>query len=685
MKNIFLKNLLYFFVLTSIANLGATEPDLSQPIEITDGWFYRWGDSPVDSTGTLVWLKTEPQEPGWHLAESIHRPSGKSNNEFFLWLAVKLPAAELKFPVLYLPYVHLAFQTYIDRELIYESGEMRPAKINQYVSFNRNFLQLTPGQLGKTIYFRIFSNFPEFHGIHTRDDYVMLGSQYPMLIGQITRDIGSSLLGIVFILIGALAFIIFLRRFKRKDYYILSFALFVISIGFFYVLKDRPSQFVIDEQVRYYLGLVSFVFFPVGLFAFFEQIIKHKMRKMIRWFWTAHLVLAIVLVCLDLIGILPLPLSQNYFLFLFMFTITGAFIIGVVAAFTGDHEAKILIAGFVVFGLIGLHDILAGLGILDTEIFLSHWGVLIFILTLGYILERRFFSHQEKLEEYSQELEKKVTERTVALQSKNGQLETALEQLQETQNQLVLKEKMASLGNLVAGVAHEVNNPVGAVVSAADVSKRCIVKIKGCLSENLSSGELQESKQFQKAIYALEQNNEIANVASQRVTKIVRSLKNFARLDEAELQKADIHEGLDSTLTLLHHQIKNRIEVAKNYGDLPMIECFPNQLNQVFMNLLMNASQAIEDKGEIKIETSAKNNQVEIKISDSGKGIPADKVDKIFDPGFTTKGVGVGTGLGLSISYNIIEKHNGSIGVESEPGKGATLKIVLPIENGNPG
>ncbi|MCP4633419.1 MAG: hypothetical protein GY855_10880 [candidate division Zixibacteria bacterium] len=161
---------------------------------------------------------------------------------------------------------------------------------------------------------------------------------------------------------------------------------------------------------------------------------------------------------------------------------------------------------------------------------------------------------------------------------------------------------------------------------------------------------------------------------------IVRRLRSFARLDEAEIKEADIHDGIEDTLTLIHHDIKHRLTVEKDYGDIPLISCYPGRLNQVFLNLFVNANQAIEDKGLIKIMTWMENEKVFITISDDGKGIPENEVSRIFDPGFTTKGVGVGTGLGLSICYQIIQDHRGEIKVESEIGKGTKFTIVLPTD-----
>lgn len=277
----------------------------------------------------------------------------------------------------------------------------------------------------------------------------------------------------------------------------------------------------------------------------------------------------------------------------------------------------------------------------------------------------------------------KTEEQEAELRRQNAELEDALKQLKEAQQQLIMKEKMASLGNLVAGVAHEINNPVGAVSSSSDNSRRAIEKLIRLLEA--SDFNLQgENQDVARILELLKESTDVTSMAGRRISQIVKSLKNFARLDEAEYQKVDVHQGIDTTLTLLHHELKNRIEVVKEYGDLPLVNCYPNQLNQVFMNLLINAAQAIPGEGQITIKTRAAGEFVEIAISDNGRGISETNLERIFDPGFTTKGVGVGTGLGLSISYNIVKKHDGDILVSSKVGGGSTFTIRLPV-NPSPG
>jgi PAS domain S-box-containing protein len=250
-------------------------------------------------------------------------------------------------------------------------------------------------------------------------------------------------------------------------------------------------------------------------------------------------------------------------------------------------------------------------------------------------------------------------------------------ELRQTQAQLVQSEKMASLGGLVAGIAHEINTPVGAMTSMHDTLVRAIAKLKEHLKE--TRPEALEGDEKLKSLFAMiDESNQVIRSGASRVAEIVRRLRSFARLDEAELKKVDVHEGLEDTLTLVHHEIKHNIRVVRDYGNLPPMSVYPSRLNQVFLNLINNARQAIRDKGTITIKTWIDDKTAAISIKDDGIGIPEENLPRIFDPGFTTKGVGIGTGLGLSICYQIIKDHRGRIDVESEVGKGATFTVRIP-------
>jgi len=267
-----------------------------------------------------------------------------------------------------------------------------------------------------------------------------------------------------------------------------------------------------------------------------------------------------------------------------------------------------------------------------------------------------------------------------------SELEAATRELQDAQAALLQSEKMASLGSLVAGVAHEINTPIGSINSNTDVAIRALDKLSQALDQ--ASPDVKEDPAIKSAVEVLKNVEKTNKTACERIVKIVRSLRNFARGHETERRTADLHEGLESTLTLVRHEIKNRIEVVRDYGDLPKVDCYPDQLNQVFMNILVNAAQAIDGNGKITIRTRADENSVTLAFSDTGRGISPENLAKIFDPGFTTKSVGLGSGLGLAICYKIVKEHGGRIDVQSELGKGSTFTVTLPrqlLEHSQPG
>lgn len=272
---------------------------------------------------------------------------------------------------------------------------------------------------------------------------------------------------------------------------------------------------------------------------------------------------------------------------------------------------------------------------------------------------------QEELDRTYAGMEQQVQARTLELQKK--------------QAQLVYADKMAALGQLVAGVAHEINTPLGAIKSNVDTLMRSMQRLAEAIEQTTASCDPAPLRRVAKLLETSVKLNAINEQAVERIVGIVSSLRQFARLDQAAIDSIDLHQSIDNTLVLVQHQLKHRIQVHKDYGTLPLVRCHPEQINQVFMNLLVNAGHAIEGKGDIFIRTWSAGDRVAVELRDTGKGIPAEHLARIFDPGFTTKGVGVGTGLGLSIVHGIVDEHHGTIEVESEAGKGTTFRVWLPI------
>ncbi len=296
--------------------------------------------------------------------------------------------------------------------------------------------------------------------------------------------------------------------------------------------------------------------------------------------------------------------------------------------------------------------------------------------------------------------ERKRTEEELA--QKNQELEQAYSELENAQSQVIQQEKMASIGQLAAGVAHEINNPIGFIISNLDslrgymnkmakflkVQEEAISELtKICLEESVNEkteplfNEIAEAKKVFKISYIIDDTGDLINETldgADRVKNIVQGLKGFARMTN-ESMLANINEGIESTMHIIWNEIKYKATLVKELGDIPLTKCNPGQLNQVFMNLLVNAAQAIELKGVIRVKTWVENGNIFISIGDTGSGISPESLTKIFDPFYTTKEIGKGTGLGLSISYDIIKKHGGEIKVESQVGIGTTFTMYIPV------
>ncbi|MCG6552589.1 MAG: ATP-binding protein [Candidatus Magnetominusculus sp. LBB02] len=258
------------------------------------------------------------------------------------------------------------------------------------------------------------------------------------------------------------------------------------------------------------------------------------------------------------------------------------------------------------------------------------------------------------------------------------------------ETQLVQSAKMAAIGELAAGVAHEINNPVGFIHSNMGNLRKFFQKISALIefydTLPLPPDVLEEIQKIKTDINYDYLKTRIAEmiersiVGAERIQKIILDLRSFSRKESLEAAEADINEAIDTTSRFLTYEYKERINISKDFGTLPKVVCNIGKLNQVFLNILANACQAIEDTGEVRIKTLSEGDKVRIELSDTGSGIPKDKINKIFETFYTTKPVGKGTGLGLSISLSIIKQHKGTISVQSEPGKGTTFTIILPVD-----
>lgn len=289
--------------------------------------------------------------------------------------------------------------------------------------------------------------------------------------------------------------------------------------------------------------------------------------------------------------------------------------------------------------------------------------------TTSFAVESHLISTSEQLET---EVETRTREIDL-LSTQTEQLQQNLKALREDQAALIQTEKMASVGRLAAGLTHEMHTPLGALISNADMLRRCVEHLQ------VIAEQTEDSPDLDKRVAAAAKLLDLQRLAADRMKKILGSLRIFAHLDKAEVEEYDLHVGIDAALALLSHSLRGRVEVERDFGDLPQVLCRPDAINQVFMNLLENASTAIEGKGRISVRTRALDgDNVELVFSDTGKGIKPENLGRVLEPGFTTKPRGVGTGLGLAIVKSTIDDHRGKIELSSRPGEGTTFRLVLP-------
>jgi two-component system NtrC family sensor kinase len=261
-----------------------------------------------------------------------------------------------------------------------------------------------------------------------------------------------------------------------------------------------------------------------------------------------------------------------------------------------------------------------------------------------------------------------------------------IEQLEKANNQLLQSEKMAAIGQLAAGVAHEINNPIGYVSSNLKTLTGYVKDLLRIIDSVDQAGDITELKQLKQSLEYEYIRSDVEDLIAEsedglgRVKKIITALKDFSHIDEEKFRLADLHRGIDTTLNVVKSELKYKAEVVKEYGDLPEVECISSQINQVIMNLLVNAAHAIEEFGCITLRTGVEETWVWIEVEDTGKGMDPSLLNRIYEPFFTTKPVGRGTGLGLSLSYNIVQKHHGRIQVFSEVGRGTRFRVWLPAQ-----
>jgi signal transduction histidine kinase len=676
-------------------------------VSIIRGWKYHPGDS-------IAWADPAYDDRNWETVYTWFRikdlPHGgwKGIGWFRLHLSVEPSLWNQPLGLVY--YQSGASDIYLDGDLLYSIGEVGTSKDTErlhIINFPKPLLLSFPEHSEHVIAIR-YSNF-HAEDIQRLNEipgfWLQLGelnktveNRTNALTGHISREVFFAGIPLAFALLHFMIFL-FYPGIRSNLYY----ALFAGSTALIYLLElnahflNSSQWFFLNRNLWSLTILAVSILTMRFIYSLFYQILP-------RQFW-------IFLGGGFALGIFVWILPLTYF-YLFGLVCLAEFLRVIFVALLRKKDfAWIIGIGSLIFILTLGYELLEELQLFDDPFrFLediANLGVLSIVFSMSVYLAKtisltnrnlqkqlvqvkelseRTLEHERRAKE--QEIKRKLLETEVEYQAKElegarrlekalADLEKANLHLRETQDQLVQSEKMASLGMLVAGIAHEINTPVGAIQSMHDTLMRTMEKLKKHLEKDFP-GEKKNIENLEEFLKIIGESNRVIETGTHRVTEIVKRLRSFARLDEAEMKKSDIHEGLEDTLAIIHHQIKDRIKVNRNYGEIPEIICYPGQLNQVFLNLLINASHAIKEKGEITIATYEKEGKVYVEFSDTGVGISQEHIKKVFDPGYTTKGVGVGTGLGLSICYQIIQEHTGEIRVESEEGKGSKFTIILP-------
>lgn len=586
----------------------------------------------------------------------------------------------------------------IDLHIVDESDEIHSTLTGTRRSYEKRDLKrgniaLNIGKTPKTVYIKLKSNF-------TINAPISVSALKPLSDIYYKRDTFNGICIGILMAMGLYNLFLFFSVKERLYFYYFIYILVAI-----WVVSEMNSTF------RHFIGIGN----GVGLrelFTIAGTIFSMRFLNSRTTMPTAHkfllgiIGLSCVNIVIDLINISP---TGNIF---YQLTTLPAVlmlpIFGIIAYRRGHKSALYYTIAWSILIVCGFISNFSNMGLLKLNFFTINIlaiGTCLETILLAFALAHRLKDYRDASEkaqkmaierlkeneslvkEQNKLLEEKVAQRTEALQ-------TTLSQLQNTESQLVHSEKMAALGELTAGVAHEINNPVNFISTSLPPLKRNLTAIDQLMQqyESLTPDNFEEKLKAIKAFkaqidyeYTKEETALLIKSVHDgaiRTAEIVKGLRNFSRLDEADQKKASINEGLESTLLLMQSAFKSKqVEVVKALGELPEINCYAGQLNQVFMNILTNAVQAMPEKGTITIRTFVDNpsNFVKIVISDTGKGMTEEVKNKIFQPFFTTKAVGEGTGLGLSISYGIIQKHNGQIEVESTLGKGTSFTISLPI------
>ncbi len=675
--------LLYAFLIILVGRGAQEDPGTPSSSEATSAWTltnwtYQWEADAADLNHPPQW----PADTAWTPMEIAFIQGPRENH--VVWLRTRLPEPLPPQSVLVLPTVLLDFEAYIETTPIFSAREVSAYAGTKYASAHSYLVPFPPDAAGSWLYLRVHSTSTHFIGL---GQPAFVGTTLAVLrrawldradlfvIGAICTTLG---LGAVFLLLT-------LRR-KNELLLVGSFALLALTVGSNYLTDSIFVRIVLPFPVITYYASFSVIFFPVGLLGFFEQVVGAGPRQIVRWMAGLHLGFAVLIVLCDVAGILAIP---DYFVPFFVLLALSLVVMTMVALVYirgGQYEARIFGAVTLIAVVLGIHDtVFLGLGLKIDQPGVSQYGFVLLLFTSGYLVQYRFQNNTRQLEEktaaladINATLEQRVAERTDALS-------TSLKHLKATQAQLIQQEKLASLGGLTAGIAHEIKNPLNFINNFAALSRELVDE----LAHETDPDEV-------RVILAdLKTNAGKIETHGKRADNIVQSMMAHAQEGKGTRETVALNELIDEYVTLAYHGKRAHrpqltVHIERDYGkNVGHVAVVPQDMGRVVLNLVGNAFDAVmeraaSEKGAyepiVRVVSCRKADAMEIRVEDNGPGMSPEVQAKVFEPFFTTKPTGSGTGLGLSLSYDIITQgHGGTLTVVSTPGAGATFLVRLPL------
>jgi two-component system sensor histidine kinase ChiS len=623
-------------------SLSQSPPSInSKPIELTQGWQYRWGESPVDIEGVPTWIQEDTLDSQW---QSFKVPGKLSvpPGEKFIWLRVPLPDGLWPYPSLYIRGIPYLLNTYLDSQLIYIFYDLEPSGAAEIRDEKWPIVPLEPGFEGKTLFFKAYAaNDPTLAiGLFNQ---VTIGAQPDLIKNLIIKDIDRVIFGFFFVFIGLFPILVSLRGKLQKLY--LSFAFLAIVVGVYTIARTEIIPLTFNKFLFWkYIEYASFYLIPAGVCAFFEQIFGRGYKSIVYRLLQIHLGFALMAFLLAGTRIVP----WNYTIYpnhiLTIVSATTLIVLAIGKSFKGDIEAKLFTLGFAAFCLSAIHDILAYVFyIFPWHVELYYWGMFVFVGFLGIILERRFTEARKRLHAYAAEMEEK---------------NAALQQIDKLKDEFL------------ANTSHELRTPLNGIVGIAESV------IDG------ATGKLPKATVL---------NLSMIVSSGRRLTQLVNDLLDFSQLNhkniELQTKPIGMREITDVVLILSIPLIgKKSLQVINNIApDIPAVNADENRVQQILHNLVSNAIKFTES-GTIEVSAQVINDYLEVAVSDTGIGISEDKLTCIFESfeqadGSIAREYG-GAGLGLSITRQLVQLHGGTIRVNSTIGKGSQFIFTLPIYQG---